>query len=156
MAHGQTSEDCLYLNVWTAGVGATQKRPVYVYLHGGGFNEGSGSVAVYDGEGLARKGLVVVTVNYRLGALGFLAHPELTRESPHHASGNYGLLDQVAALHIGVFGDVMHRRVADHRGVVGAMNRERDQLLGAVERGHREGVGLGVVGAEVLCRAVGD
>jgi para-nitrobenzyl esterase len=98
MAHGETSEDCLYLNVWTAGLGAAQKRPVYVYLHGGGFNEGSGSVAVYDGEGLARKGLVVVTVNYRLGVLGFLAHPELTRESPHHASGNYGLLDQIAAL----------------------------------------------------------
>jgi para-nitrobenzyl esterase len=71
---------------------------VYVFLHGGGFNEGSGSVAVYDGEGLARKGLVVVTVNYRLNALGFLAHPELTKASAHHASGNYGLLDQIAAL----------------------------------------------------------
>ena len=98
MAHGPVSEDCLFLNVWTPAVGARQKLPVYVYLHGGGFNEGSGSIAVYDGEGLARKGVVVVTVNYRLGALGFLAHPELTRESPHRASGNYGLLDQIAAL----------------------------------------------------------
>jgi para-nitrobenzyl esterase len=98
MAHGPVSEDCLYLNVWTPALGAREKRPVYVYLHGGGFNEGSGSVPVYDGEGLARKGLVVVTVNYRLNALGFLAHPELTAAAPNHASGNYGLLDQIAAL----------------------------------------------------------
>ena len=109
MAHGAVSEDCLFLNVWTPTLGARQTLPVYVFLHGGGFNEGSGSIGVYDGEGLARKGLVVVTVNYRLGALGFLAHPELTRESPHHASGNYGLLDQLAALqwvhdNIGAFG----------------------------------------------------
>jgi para-nitrobenzyl esterase len=109
MAHGATSEDCLYLNVWAPANGAREKSPVYVYLHGGGFNEGSASVAVYDGEGLARKGLVVVTVNYRLGALGFLAHPELTKASAHHASGNYGLLDQIAALtwvrdNIGAFG----------------------------------------------------
>jgi len=98
MAHGATSEDCLSLNVWTPAVGPGARRPVYVFLHGGGFNEGSGSIAVYDGEGLARKGLVVVTANYRIGALGFLAHPELTKASPHHASGNYGLLDQIAAL----------------------------------------------------------
>lgn len=63
---------------------------MYVYLHGGGFSEGSGAAPVYDGDGLARKGLVVVTVNYRLGVLGFLAHPELTAESPNRASGNYG------------------------------------------------------------------
>lgn len=98
MAHGATSEDCLYLNVWTAATNATERRPVYVYLHGGANTEGSGSVPVYDGAGLAAKGLVVVTVNYRLGAFGFLAHPELTQEAPYHASGNYGLLDQIAAV----------------------------------------------------------
>ena len=98
MAHGAVSEDCLYLNVWTTRADARARMPVYVFLHGGGFNEGSGSVPVYDGEGLARKGLVVVTINYRLGAFGFLAHPELTKASPTHSSGNYGLLDQIAAL----------------------------------------------------------
>jgi para-nitrobenzyl esterase len=98
MTHGAISEDCLYLNVWTAAKSAAEKRPVYVYLYGGGFSEGSAAVPVYDGEGLAKKGLVVVTINYRVGVLGFLAHPELTRESDHQASGNYGLLDQIAAL----------------------------------------------------------
>lgn len=98
MTHGDISEDCLYLNVWTAAKSAAEKRPVFVYLYGGGFAEGSGAVPVYDGEGLAKKGLVVVTINYRVGVLGFLALPELTRESDHRASGNYGLLDQIAAL----------------------------------------------------------
>jgi para-nitrobenzyl esterase len=98
MAHGATSEDCLYLNVWTAASRAGEKRPVLVYAHGGGFTEGSGSIGAYDGEALAKKGLVVVTINYRLGVLGFLAHPDLTRESDRNASGNYGLLDQIAAL----------------------------------------------------------
>jgi para-nitrobenzyl esterase len=97
MAHGAVSEDCLYLNVWTP-ARAGGRRPVFVWIYGGGFSEGSGSVPVYDGEGLAKKGLVVVTFNYRVGAFGFLAHPELTKESSLHASGNYGLLDQVAAL----------------------------------------------------------
>jgi len=98
MAHGATSEDCLYLNVWTAAASAAERRPVYVWLHGGGLVEGSGSIAIYDGESLARKGVVVVAVNYRLGVFGYFAHAELTKESPHHASGNYGYLDQVAAL----------------------------------------------------------
>lgn len=98
MHQGPVSEDCLYLNVWTAVHRVDARRPVLVYIHGGGFGEGSGSIAVYDGGALAKKGLVVVTINYRLGAFGFLAHPELTAESEHHASGNYGLLDQVAAL----------------------------------------------------------
>ena len=92
------SEDCLYLNVWTGAQSAGEKRPVLVYIHGGGFMQGSGAVEIYDGEGLAQKGLVIVTINYRLGVFGFLAHPELTRESGRNASGNYGLLDQVAAL----------------------------------------------------------
>ncbi len=89
-------EDCLFLNVWTP-LNARQ-LPVLVYFHGGGFGAGSGDEPRYDGENFARKGVVVVTVNYRLGVLGFLAHPELTLESPHKASGNYGMLDQVAAL----------------------------------------------------------
>jgi para-nitrobenzyl esterase len=93
-----TSEDCLYLNVWTPARAALEQRPVLVYFYGGGFNAGDGSEPRYDGESMARQGLVVVTVNYRLGVFGFLAHPALTQESPHHASGNYGLLDQQAAL----------------------------------------------------------
>ena len=97
MHQGAVDEDCLYLNVWTASSGRA-RRPVFVYLYGGGFNEGSGSVAIYDGESLARKGLVVVTINYRVGVFGFLAHPDLAAESRRAASGNYGLLDQVAAL----------------------------------------------------------
>ena len=98
MTHDDISEDCLYLNVWTGAKSASEKRPVYLYIYGGGFNEGSAAVPVYDGEGLAKKGLVVVTFNYRVGVLGFLAHPELSKESGHQVSGNYGLLDQIAAL----------------------------------------------------------
>ena len=98
MAHNEVSEDCLNLNVWTGARVASERRPVFVYIHGGGFSEGSSAVPVYDGEGLAKKGLVVVVINYRLGVFGFLAHPELTSASASHASGNYGLLDQVAAL----------------------------------------------------------
>jgi para-nitrobenzyl esterase len=107
--HGTVSEDCLYLNVWTAAASAREKRPVLFYIHGGAFTDGSGGVPVYDGENLAKMGIVVVTINYRVGALGFFTHPELTKESGHHSSGNYGLLDQVAALqwvhrNIGAFG----------------------------------------------------
>lgn len=98
MAHGGTSEDCLYLNVWTPAKSAGERRPVLVYIHGGANTEGSGSVPVYDGSGLASKGAVAVTINYRLGAFGFLAHRELTQEAPYHASGNYALLDQIAAV----------------------------------------------------------
>jgi para-nitrobenzyl esterase len=98
MAHGEVSEDCLYLNVWTPAATARERRPVFVYIYGGANVEGSGSVPAYDGEGLASKGLVVVTFNYRVGPLGFFAHPELSKESPYHASGNYGLLDQIAAV----------------------------------------------------------
>ena len=93
------SEDCLYLNVWMpAGASATVALPVLVYFYGGGFQAGDGSEPRYDGESMARRGIVVVTTSYRLGVFGFFAHPELTRESPHHASGNYAFLDQVAAL----------------------------------------------------------
>ena len=92
------SEDCLYLNVWTPAKSGGEKLPVMVYFFGGGFMAGDGSEPRYDGESMATKGIVAVTVNYRLGVFGFLAHPELTKESPHHASGNYALLDQNAAL----------------------------------------------------------
>ena len=98
MAHNKIGEDCLHLNVWTGAVAATERRPVFVWIYGGGYTEGSTAVPVYDGENLAKRGIVVVTVNYRLGVLGFLAHPDLTKESDRNASGNYGMLDQIAAL----------------------------------------------------------
>ena len=91
-----TSEDCLYLNIWTPV--RSSRLPVIVWLHGGGFTNGSAAMPLYWGDRLARRGVVVVTVGYRLGPLGYLAHPALTEESPRHTSGNYGLLDQIAAL----------------------------------------------------------
>lgn len=91
-----TSEDCLYLNVWAKP--KLRKAPVVVYLHGGAFFIGSASMPIYGGEGAARRDAVFVNLNYRLGVLGFLSHPELTRESGHASSGNYGFLDQIAAL----------------------------------------------------------
>jgi para-nitrobenzyl esterase len=93
------SEDCLYLNVWTGAKAASEKRPVMVWFFGGAFTEGAGSVPLYDGDALARKGVIVVTMNYRLGPYGFFVHPALTAESPHKASGNYGLMDMLASLH---------------------------------------------------------
>jgi para-nitrobenzyl esterase len=92
------SEDCLYLNIWTPAKSSNERLPVLVYFYGGGYIAGDGSEPRYDGEAIARKGLVALTVNYRLGVFGFMAHPELTKESPHHASGNQGLLDQASAL----------------------------------------------------------
>jgi para-nitrobenzyl esterase len=92
------SEDCLYLNVWTGARAATERRPGMVYFFGGAFTEGAGSIPLYDGDALAKKGAVVVTMNYRLGPFGFFVHPALTAESPHKASGNYGLADMVASL----------------------------------------------------------
>lgn len=92
------SEDCLYLNVWTPAKSASDRIPVLVWIYGGGFNAGATSVPTYSGEVLARKGVVLVSIAYRVGPLGFLAHPELSAESPEHVSGNYGLLDMIAAL----------------------------------------------------------
>ena len=92
------SEDCLYLNIWTPAKSDKDRLPVMVWIHGGGFTRGSAGSRTYDGEPLARKGAVIVTINYRLGVFGFFAHPALSAESGHHASGNYGLLDQIAAL----------------------------------------------------------
>jgi para-nitrobenzyl esterase len=92
------SEDCLYLNVWRPNVPIARPLPVMVWIYGGGLESGSGSTPLYHGDVLAKHGVVVVTFNYRLGVLGFLAHPDLTAESSSHTSGNYGLLDQVKAL----------------------------------------------------------
>jgi para-nitrobenzyl esterase len=98
MAHGAISEDCLYLNVWTPAKTPGDRLPVFVWVYGGGYNEGSSMIDVYNGEGLAKKGLVFVNLNYRVGPFGFFAHPELTKESGVNASGNQGVLDALAAL----------------------------------------------------------
>jgi para-nitrobenzyl esterase len=98
---GAVSEDCLYLNVWRPVLSERYRQgrlPVMVWIHGGGFTIGGGSQPVYDGTVLARQGVILVTINYRLGPFGFLAHPALSKESPRGVSGNYGLLDQIAAL----------------------------------------------------------
>lgn len=92
------SEDCLYLNVWTAAKSSKEKRPVIVWIYGGGFVSGGSACAIYDGEELAKKGVVFVSINYRVGVFGFLAHPELSKESNGQGSGNFAFLDQIAAL----------------------------------------------------------
>jgi para-nitrobenzyl esterase len=92
------SEDCLYLNVWTPAKTPKDRIPVLVWIHGGGFAAGANSEPLFDGDVLAKKGVVLVNITYRLGNLGFLAHPELSKETANRVSGNYGLLDQVAAL----------------------------------------------------------
>jgi para-nitrobenzyl esterase len=94
----QSSEDCLYLDVWVPQWPAKQALPVMVWLHGGSNTVGSGSQSTYGGVSLTQHGVVLVTLNYRLGVMGFFSHPELSKESAHHSSGNYGLLDQLAAL----------------------------------------------------------
>ncbi|HYX81043.1 MAG TPA: carboxylesterase family protein, partial [Gemmatimonadales bacterium] len=93
-----SSEDCLFLNLWTPEWPVTSHRPVMFWIHGGGNYAGTSSSANFDGSSLTRHGIVLVTANYRLTVFGFFAHPDLTSESPHHASGNYGLMDQIAAL----------------------------------------------------------
>jgi len=92
------SEDCLYLNIWTPAVSPKEKLPVFVWIYGGGFSSGSAACAVYDGEEMSKKGIIFVSINYRVGVFGFLSHPELSSESENKVSGNYGLLDQIAAL----------------------------------------------------------
>jgi para-nitrobenzyl esterase len=138
------SEDCLYLNVWTGAKASQERRPVLVYFYGGGFVAGDGSEPRYDGEALAKEGIVTVTVNYRLGLFGFMAHPELTKESPHHASGNYGLLDQQAAVqwvraNIAAFGgDPQHITIAGESAGSWSVSAQmaapatKDLLVGAI------------------------
>jgi len=103
------SEDCLYLNVWTPVKEAGERLPVLVWIYGGGFSMGATSILGYSGENLAKKGVILVSIAYRVGPLGYLAHPELSAEDPHKVSGNYGLLDLIAGLewvqkNIGAFG----------------------------------------------------
>ena len=93
------SEDCLTLNVWVPAKASRQKLPVMVWIYGGGFVAGTTSEARQDGTHLAQQGVIVVSMNYRLGVFGFFVHPELAKESGRNAAGNYGLLDQLAALH---------------------------------------------------------
>jgi len=97
-ANGPTSEDCLYLNIWAPKQAGTKKLPVMLFIHGGSFVLGAGGLPIYDGAALARRGVIVVTINYRLGMLGFFAHPALTAENPDGDLGNYALMDQIASL----------------------------------------------------------
>jgi para-nitrobenzyl esterase len=134
-----TSEDCLSINVWTAATSASAKLPVMVWSYGGAFTGGAGSLPGYDGEALARKGVVFVTYNYRLGPFGFYAHPELTRESGHNASGNYGVMDLAAALkwvqtNIAAFGG--------DPGRVTLVGESAGAALESVLAGSKEGRGL--------------
>src|SRR5687767_680036 len=94
----KTSEDCLYLNVWTSANCANERRPVMVWIFGGAYTEGAGSSPHNNGENLAKKGVVLVTFNYRVGAFGFFSHPELTKESGRNASGNQALADSIGVL----------------------------------------------------------
>ena len=98
VTQGDISEDCLFLNVWTPAKPTGAKLPVLVWIYGGGFNSGSGAIPIYDGRALAARGIVVVNLNYRVGAFGFLAHPDLTREAGRGPNSNFGLQDMIAAL----------------------------------------------------------
>jgi para-nitrobenzyl esterase len=132
-----TSEDCLYLNVWApAAAKAGAKLPVIVWIYGGGNTIGSASVPLYDGSNVAKHGAILVSMNYRVGILGYMAHPELTAESPHHQSGNYGGLDQVAALqwvqrNISKFGgDPAHVLIMGQSAGGGAVSNLQNSPLG--------------------------
>jgi para-nitrobenzyl esterase len=134
-----TSEDCLYVNVWTAASSASAKLPVMVWSYGGAFTGGAGSLPGYDGEALAKKGVVFVTYNYRLGPFGFFAHPELTKESGHNASGNYGVMDLAAAL------KWVQKNIAAFGGDPGRVTLVGESAGAALESvlvGSKEGKGL--------------
>ncbi len=166
------SEDCLYLNVWTPARSAEEKLPVMVWIHGGGFRYGAGSVDLYNGTRLAQAGVVLVTFNYRLNVFGSFAHPLLTEESEHKASGNYGLMDQIAALtwihnniaafggdpdRVTIFGESAGGRSVSllmvsplseglfHRGIAqsGALRDTTDSLATREERGRETAKALG-------------
>jgi para-nitrobenzyl esterase len=138
------SEDCLYLNVWTPDLSSDAQLPVLVYFYGGGFIAGDGSEPRYDGEQMARRDIVTITVNYRLNIFGFFAHPELSAESPHQCSGNYGFLDQHAALlwvrdNIAQFGgDPNHITIAGESAGSMSVNAQmvsplsKDLIVGAI------------------------
>ena len=130
------SEDCLYLNIWTPAKSAHEHLPVIVWIYGGGYINGSASMPLYWGDRLAQKGVIVVTIAYRLGPLGFLALPELTRESPHHSSGNYGLMDQIAAL------EWIQRNIAAFGGDPKMRNHRRSILRLDVGQ-HADGLAAG-------------
>jgi para-nitrobenzyl esterase len=168
MTHTGISEDCLFLNVWTPAKAASERRPVYVFIHGGGNRAGSGAVPVYDGEGLAKKGVVVVTVNYRLGIFGFFTHPELTRESDVHASGNYALLDLIAALrwvhgNIAAFGGDPNRVTiggqsagASNVHALTASPLAKGLFHGAIAESGSSATGLGLMNSRLLADQEAD
>jgi para-nitrobenzyl esterase len=145
------SEDSLYLNIWRPAGAASADLPVIVYVPGGGFATGSGALPLYDGEALASTGeAVVITINYRLGVLGFLSHPELAAESPYGASGNYGILDQIAALdwvrqNIAAFGGDPERVTIAGESAGG----ESVCILGAMPLA--EGLVDGIIGSSGAC-----
>ena len=144
-----TSEDCLYLNIWTPNYNdtsdlASKNLPVYFWIYGGRFEGGSGDVLTYDGTGLAAKDIIVVTINYRLGPFGFLAHPELSAESGHNSSGNYGILDQQAALRW------VHENIANFGGnasqiTVGGQSAGSASALDSMWSPLNEGLVAGVI-----------
>ena len=137
------SEDCLYLNVWTpAAPGDGARLPTMVWIHGGGFVVGSGAEPRYDGAHLAARGIVVVTLNHRLNALGFLAHPELTAESDHRASGNYGIPRSCRRARMG---EAQHRRV--RRRSRAGDDRRRIRRFVRGERAHGLAARQGIVRA---------
>lgn len=144
------SEDCLSVNVWTPARKADERLPVMVWIYGGGFTYGSGSHPSYDGEALARRGIVVVTLNYRVGLFGFMSHPQLTAESPDKASGNYALMDQIAALqwvqrNVGAFGgDPQRVTVAGQSAGAMAINAlmASDQARGLFQQAILQSVGF--------------
>ena len=158
VSFGNESEDCLYLNVWTPAKTPTEKLPVMVWIYGGAFTTGSGSDPRFNGVNLTKQGVIVVTINYRVGMFGFMAHPQLSQESAHHSSGNYGLMDMIQALkwvktningfggdpgRVTVFGqsrggvDTVSPRKPPCQGVVPACHiRERAPLALRVDRPH--------------------
>ena len=133
-------EDCLNLNVWAPAKHASKQYPVMVWIHGGAYVLGANCQRLFDGEPLARIGVVVVTINYRLGPFGFMAHPLLSRESEHGVSGNYGLLDQLAAARVGA---------AQHSGL-----RRRSRLRHDIWRIGRGGKCLPFTGLAAIERAL--
>lgn len=170
------SEDCLYLNVWTPAPGQVDKKlPVALWIHGGGYREGWGSEPEFDAQEWAAKGVILVSINYRLGVFGFLCHPELSKESPDHVSGNYGILDQIESLkwirkNIAQFGgDVDNvmifgqsagggsvRTLCESPLARGLFHKAIIMSAGGLASGGRNGMSLTLDGAEQMCKKVMD